>query len=108
MMAAIGWERLDIGKNVGRQQLEGIVCRHPFADREILGYFRRTRHTGRWYRMRAYGARVTGKKTFKSGKKYGLADLSPSMTKRIFTEGAPGFEGMFYDKANKKITAKAA
>src|SRR5699024_5658123 len=43
---------------------------------------------------------------FVIGNKYGLDVLCPVDDYGKFTEEAPGFEGMFYDKANKEITEK--
>ena len=36
--------------------------------------------------------------------KYKLSVVSPVDSKGLFTEEAPGFEGIFYDKANPMIT----
>ncbi len=45
-----------------------------------------------------------GEDDFNIGQKYGLDVLCPVDDKGIMTEEAPGFEGLFYDKANKAIT----
>src|SRR5690606_23591934 len=43
---------------------------------------------------------------FYVGKKYNLEILCPVDEKGVFTEEAPGFEGIFYDDANKLVTEK--
>ena len=47
-----------------------------------------------------------GEDDFYIGQKYGLDVLCPVDDKGVMTEEAPGFEGLFYDKANKAITEK--
>ncbi|NQD64819.1 isoleucine--tRNA ligase, partial [Bacillus haikouensis] len=47
-----------------------------------------------------------GEDDFLVGKKYGLDVLCPVDDKGVMTSEAPGFEGLFYDKANKPITEK--
>ena len=47
-----------------------------------------------------------GKMTSIIGQKYGLDVLCPVDEKGVMTEEAPGFAGLFYDKANKAITEK--
>ena len=42
-----------------------------------------------------------GEDDFYIGQKYGLDVLCPVDDKGVMTEEAPGFEGLFYDKANK-------
>ena len=40
------------------------------------------------------------------GQKYGLGVLCPVDEKGRFTSEAPGFEGLFYDDANRVVTKK--
>ena len=47
-----------------------------------------------------------GEDDFYIGQKYGLDVLCPVDDKGVMTAEAPGFEGLFYDKANKAITEK--
>ena len=42
-----------------------------------------------------------GEDDFYVGQKYGLDVLCPVDDKGVMTAEAPGFEGLFYDKANK-------
>lgn len=105
--AAIGWEQADVRQKFVGKQLEGIVCRHPFADYErdslvVLGeHVTLDAGTGC-----VHTAPGHGEDDFYVGQKYGLPTLSPIDDKGYFTEEAPGFAGMFYDEANKKITEK--
>ena len=52
------------------------------------------------------GGTEAGEDDFVVGKKYGLEVLCPVDDKGVLTNEAPGFEGLFYDKANKPITEK--
>ena len=84
-------------------QLEGLTCHHPFYDREsrlVLGdHVTLETGTGCVHTAPGHGA-----EDFELGKKYDLGVLCPVDEKGFFTAEAPGFEGMFYDKANKRVT----
>jgi isoleucyl-tRNA synthetase len=84
------------------RELEGIVCRHPFAERDslvVLGdYISLEQGTGC-----VHNAPGHGHEDFITCKKYGLPVLSPIDGRGFFTaEGGP-FAGMFYTKANNAI-----
>jgi isoleucyl-tRNA synthetase len=99
------WESYDVLKTVKGQDLEHVVTMHPFYDREsplILGEHV-TLEAGTGCVHTAPGH---GEDDFYVGQKYGLQVLNPVDDKGIFTAEAPGFEGQFYDKANKEITQK--
>lgn len=85
--------------------LEGVICRHPFYDREsplVLGdHVTLDAGTGCVHTAPGHGA-----EDFELGKKYDLGVLCPVDEKGKFTGEAPGFEGLFYDDANKIITEK--
>lgn len=104
---AVGWERVNVRQKFVGKQLEGIVCRHPFADYDrdslvVLGeHVTLDAGTGC-----VHTAPGHGEDDFYVGQKYGLPVLSPVDDKGYFTEEAPGFAGLFYDDANKKITEK--
>ena len=102
---AVGWERVNVrqkcvGQTAGGHRLPtsvsmtGIPCRAG-----------RARHAGRGNRLRAYGAGTRGRRLLCRAK-IRLARLCPVDDKGYFTEEAPGFEGLFYDDANKAITEK--
>lgn len=87
------------------QDLEGVICQHPLYDREsplLLGeHVTLDAGTGC-----VHTAPGHGEDDFWLGQKYGLDVLCPVDEKGVLTKQAPGFEGLFYDKANKPITEK--
>lgn len=99
------WDDPEVVKTVKGQELEYVVAQHPFYDRDslvVLGdHVTLDAGTGA-----VHTAPGHGEDDFYIGKKYGLDILCPVDEKGIMTDGAPGFEGMFYDKANKPITEK--
>ncbi|PKR78553.1 isoleucine--tRNA ligase [Halalkalibacillus sediminis] len=99
------WKDMNILKTFKGRELEYIVTRHPFYDRDsliILGDHVTT-ETGTGCVHTAPGH---GEDDFWIGQQYGLDVLCPVDGKGVFTDEAPGFEGQFYDKANKEITEK--
>jgi isoleucyl-tRNA synthetase len=99
------WDQYEILKTVKGADLEFVTTKHPFYAREslvILGeHVTIDAGTGC-----VHTAPGHGEDDFLVGKKYGLDVLNPVDDKGHFTKEAPGFEGMFYDKANKEITQK--
>ncbi|MCM3237798.1 isoleucine--tRNA ligase [Heyndrickxia oleronia] len=99
------WESPEIVQTVTGKELEYVVAKHPLYDREslvILGDHVTTESgTGC-----VHTAPGHGEDDFLVGKKYGLDVLCPVDDKGVLTSEAPGFEGLFYDKANKPITEK--
>ncbi|MFC5541322.1 isoleucine--tRNA ligase [Ureibacillus suwonensis] len=101
----IGWEQVEIVQEVKGQQLEYIVAKHPFYDRDSLVM------VGEHVTLDAgtgcvHTAPGHGEDDYIVGKKYGLDVLSPIDDRGCYTSEAPGFEGMFYDDANKVVTEK--
>lgn len=101
----IGWENPTVEKQVLGSDLEYIIAKHPFYDRDSLVMLgdHVTVDAGTGCVHTAPGH---GEDDFFIGQKYGLQPLSPVDEKGLMTEEAPGFEGVFYDKANKLITEK--
>lgn len=99
----IGWENVSVLKQFKGAELEYMTAQHPFYDREsllILGdHVTLDAGTGL-----VHTAPGHGEDDYIVGKRYGLDVLSPVDDRGCFTEEAPGFEGQFYDKANKQIT----
>jgi len=99
----IGWNNTNILAEFKGTDLEYVVCRHPFYDRDslvILGdHVTLDAGTGC-----VHTAPGHGEEDFVVGKKYNLGVLCPIDDKGHFTAEAPGFEGVFYEKANKMIT----
>lgn len=101
----IGWETYEVVAEYKGAELEGVVCRHPLYDRTspLLPGEHVTLDAGTGCVHTAPGH---GEDDFYLGQKYGLDVLCPVDGKGIMTKEAPGFEGVFYDDANKLITEK--
>ncbi|CAM3574138.1 isoleucine--tRNA ligase [Marinicrinis lubricantis] len=101
----IGWEQVKVLDKWKGAELEHITCKHPFYDRAsvvILGeHVTLDAGTGC-----VHTAPGHGEEDFAVGQKYNLDVLCPIDDQGKFTSEAPGFEGMFYDAANKPITQK--
>ncbi|WP_079709379.1 isoleucine--tRNA ligase [Paraliobacillus ryukyuensis] len=102
---ALEWENHEIVQTFKGKEAERLVAKHPFYDRDslvILGDHVTTESgTGL-----VHTAPGHGEDDFIIGKRYGLDVLCPVDEKGVFTDEAPGFEGLFYDAANKEITQK--
>ncbi|GFR37487.1 isoleucine--tRNA ligase 1 [Insulibacter thermoxylanivorax] len=100
---AVGWEQVTELQRIKGEELEYVVCKHPFYDRDsvvILGeHVTLDAGTGC-----VHTAPGHGEEDFEIGAKYNLGVLCPVDEQGKFTKEAPGFEGVFYDKANKMIT----
>ncbi|WP_458413966.1 isoleucine--tRNA ligase [Schinkia sp. CFF1] len=99
------WENVNVVRTIKGAELENIVARHPFYDRDSLVMLGEhvTTDAGTGCVHTAPGH---GEDDFLVGKKYGLDVLNPVDDKGYFTSQAPGFEGLFYDDANKVVTEK--
>ncbi|MGG2095808.1 isoleucine--tRNA ligase [Bacillus sp. S13(2024)] len=99
------WENAEVVKTVKGSELEYTVAKHPFYDRDSLVMLGEhvTTDAGTGCVHTAPGH---GEDDFLVGKQYGLEVLCPVDDKGVLTSEAPGFEGLFYDKANKPITEK--
>ncbi|WP_040036502.1 isoleucine--tRNA ligase [Bacillus thermotolerans] len=103
--AKVGWESPEIVRKVKGAELEYVTAKHPLYDRESLVMLGEhvTTDSGTGCVHTAPGH---GEDDFVVGKKYGLDVLCPVNDRGVMTEEAPGFEGLFYDSANKPITEK--
>lgn len=101
----IEWENVKVVKTIKGSELENVIARHPFYERDSLVMLGEhvTTEAGTGCVHTAPGH---GEDDFLVGKKYGLDVLNPVDDKGYFTSQAPGFEGLFYDDANKVITEK--
>ncbi|MEH7375779.1 isoleucine--tRNA ligase [Neobacillus drentensis] len=99
----IGWEEATVIKKVKGNELEHILAIHPLYGRDSLVMLGEhvTTDAGTGCVHTAPGH---GEDDFFVGQKYGLEVLCPVDDKGVMTSEAPGFEGLFYDKANKPIT----
>ncbi|CAM4029175.1 isoleucine--tRNA ligase [Bacillus manliponensis] len=99
------WENAEVAKTIKGSELEYVTASHPFYERDSLVMLGEhvTTDAGTGCVHTAPGH---GEDDFIVGKNYGLDVLCPVDDKGVLTSEAPGFEGLFYDKANKPITEK--
>lgn len=102
---AIGWENYEVIQEVQGKQLDRVVAQHPFYDRDSLVMVgdHVTAEAGTGCVHTAPGH---GEEDYNIGREYDLGILSPLDNRGCYTEEAPGFEGIFYDDANKLVTEK--
>lgn len=101
----IGWADYQVIGSVKGAELEHVLCQHPFYDRSSLVM------TGEHVTLEAgtgcvHTAPGHGEDDFAIGQRYNIGVLCPVDDQGHFTAEAPGFEGMFYEKANKIIIAQ--
>ncbi|BAK21246.1 isoleucyl-tRNA synthetase [Melissococcus plutonius ATCC 35311] len=98
----IGWENPRIIKTFKGKELECMTAQHPFYERTslvVLGdHVTLDAGTGL-----VHTAPGHGEDDYLVGKKYNLEILSPIDSRGMLTKEAPGFEGVFYDKANPMV-----
>ncbi|MGX6978487.1 isoleucine--tRNA ligase [Vagococcus elongatus] len=100
---AIGWETYEVLKEIKGSQMDRLIAQHPFYERDSLVM------VGEHVTLEAgtglvHTAPGHGDDDYQIGRKYGLEILSPVDDRGVFTKEAPGFDGVFYDKANPMIT----
>ncbi|KAB2337438.1 isoleucine--tRNA ligase [Cytobacillus depressus] len=100
-----GWENPQVVKTVQGSELENIIAVHPLYERDSLVVLGEhvTIDAGTGCVHTAPGH---GEDDFYVGQKYGLDVLCPVDDRGYMTKEAEGFEGLFYDEANKPITEK--
>src|SRR5690625_937349 len=99
------WEKYEVEKTFMGRHAERIVAKHPFYDRDILVMIG-THVTTEAGTGCVHTAPGHGEDDFYVAKKYGVEAFCPVDDRGYFTDEAPGFEGMFYDDANKAVTEK--
>lgn len=99
------WENPTVVKTFKGKAIDRVIAKHPFYDRESLVMLGEhvTTDAGTGCVHTAPGH---GEDDFYVSKGYGIEAFCPVDEKGVFTSEAPGFEGMFYDDANKAITEK--
>lgn len=99
------WENPEVLRTFNGKALEGVVCRHPFYDRDSLltlgDHVTLDAGTGCVHTAPGFG-----EDDFNVGKKYGLEILCPVDDRGCMTDEAPGFEGLFYEKTNEPVIEK--
>ncbi|MDQ0299060.1 isoleucyl-tRNA synthetase [Salibacterium salarium] len=105
LQTELEWENPTVLKTLKGKQLEHMTAIHPIYGRDsivILGNHVTTdAGTGC-----VHTAPGHGEDDYVVGQQYGLKTLCPVNDKGYFTDEAPGFEGEFYDNANKAISEK--
>jgi isoleucyl-tRNA synthetase len=98
----IGWENTEVIQKIKGGELEYVVAEHPLYGRDSLVMLGEhvTTDAGTGCVHTAPGH---GEDDFYVGQKYGLDVLCPVDDKGCMTNEAPGFEGIFYEEANKPI-----
>lgn len=107
VMGLIGVSAYKEVQKLKGKELEGVLCKHPFLDRDsrvILGSedtvdVELTEGTGAVHTAPGYG-----KEDYLAGLKNDLGIVVTVDEKGHQTEGAGEFAGMFYAKSNKEIT----
>lgn len=99
------WDDPQVLRTFKGEEADRVVAKHPFYDRESLVMLGEhvTTDSGTGCVHTAPGH---GEDDFNISKKYGIDPISPVDDRGVFTAEAPGFEGLFYDDANKVITEK--
>lgn len=97
------WDSYEIVQTLKGEKMDRMVAKHPLYDRDSLVMLGEhvTDEGGTGCVHTAPGH---GEDDFQVGRAYGLEVLSPIDDRGVLTAEAPGFEGLFYDKANKVIT----
>lgn len=100
---AIGWEEVEVLREFSGEKLDRMTAQHPFYDRTSLVMLgdHVTLDAGTGLVHTAPGH---GEDDYIVSRKYDLPVISPVDSRGVFTDEAPGFEGVFYDKANPMIT----
>ncbi|HLS61241.1 MAG TPA: isoleucine--tRNA ligase [Virgibacillus sp.] len=99
------WIDAEVVNTFKGSKADRIVAKHPFYDRDSLVMLGNhvTIDAGTGCVHTAPGH---GEDDFYIAREYGIEALSPVDDKGYLTSEAPGFEGLFYDAANKSITEK--
>jgi len=104
VLEELGVEAEEIVDTFVGRQVEGLRCRHPFAERDSLlvlaDYVTMDEGTGC-----VHTAPGHGEEDFWTGRKYGLEILSPLNDRGELTEQAAPFAGKYAEEANADIVA---
>ncbi|QGQ95793.1 isoleucine--tRNA ligase [Paenibacillus psychroresistens] len=97
------WNEVKVLDKILGADLEFVTCQHPFYDRESLVM------VGEHVTLEAgtgcvHTAPGHGEDDFSIGQRYNLGVLCPIDDQGKFTLEAPGYEGIYYEKANTLIT----
>lgn len=98
----LGWEETTVVKTFKGSELEYVTAQHPFYDRDSLLIVgdHVTLDAGSGCVHTAPGH---GEDDYFASLSYKLEVISPVDGRGIYTDEAPGFEGVYYEKANPMI-----
>ncbi|CAM5187391.1 Isoleucine--tRNA ligase OS=Ureibacillus acetophenoni OX=614649 GN=ileS PE=3 SV=1 [Ureibacillus acetophenoni] len=101
----LGWETYEVVQEVQGAELDRLVAEHPIYKRDSLIMLgdHVTTEAGTGCVHTAPGH---GEDDYQVGKRYDLPVLSPVDNRGCYTDEAPGFEGLFYEKANPVMVEK--
>ena len=101
----LGWEDPEVVKTFKGHEADKIIAKHPIYNRDSLVMLgdHVTIDAGTGCVHTAPGH---GEEDFYVAREYGIEPLSPVDDRGYLTDEAPGFEGLFFDHANKPITEK--
>jgi isoleucyl-tRNA synthetase len=102
----LGWGSVAVLKKVKGRELEGIICKHPFIEREVPvvldTYVTLEQGSGCVHIAPGHGI-----EDYQVGLKYKLPIVMPIDAKGHFDQSVPAWiAGQYYDKTNKIITEK--
>jgi len=99
------WENPQVVKKFKGKEADKAVAKHPFYDRDSLVMLGKhvTTDAGTGCVHTAPGH---GEDDFFVSRQYGIDAFCPVDYKGVMTDEAPGFSGLFYDKANPVVTEK--
>jgi isoleucyl-tRNA synthetase len=99
----LGWDAPEVLKTFKGVDMDNMVARHPLYDRDslVMNANHVTLDAGTGLVHTAPGH---GEDDYNVGVRYGLPVESVVDAKGYMNENAPGFEGVFYDDANKMVT----
>ena len=99
------WEDPKVVQTFMGRQADNMMAKHPFYDRDIVVMLG-THVTTEAGTGCVHTAPGHGEDDFYVAQKYDVEAFCPVDDKGFFTNEAPGFEGMFYDDANKAVSEK--
>ncbi len=101
----LDWDEPKVISSFKGREADRIVSKHPFYDRDILTMLG-THVTTEAGTGCVHTAPGHGEEDFYVSQEYGIEALCPVDERGVFTDEAPGFEGLFYDEANKVVSDK--
>ena len=99
----VDWSDYTVERELLGSELDRVVAKHPIYDRDSLVMLGEhvTAEAGTGCVHTSPGH---GEDDFYVSKLYGIDALSPIDGRGVLTDEAPGFEGLFYEDANKAVT----